>query len=77
MKKLTLVLDELEVESFEPEVATAQSGTVAGNEMTPNCQETLDPQLAWCVFSDANPYGNCTPICFTVVYECTDQPGIC
>lgn len=77
MKKLTLILDELEVESFEAEATPAQTGTVAAHELTPLCQQTYDPHLAWCVFSDANPNSDCTPVCYTGAYECTVYPEYC
>lgn len=77
MKKLTLNLDALEVETFESEAAAEAAGTVAAHELTPNCLETYDPHLAWCVFSDANPERNCTPVCYTGAYDCTNDPDVC
>ena len=77
MKKLVLKLDELKVESFEADSAPRRSGTVAAHELTPLCLETYDPHLAWCVFSDANPEHNCTPVCYTGAYDCTNNPDVC
>lgn len=77
MKKLTLNLDELEVETFESDAAARQSGAVAAHELTTNCLETYDPHNVYCVYSDANPYGNCTPVCYTGAYDCTNNPDAC
>jgi hypothetical protein len=63
MKKLSLDLESLEVETFDPEAPLRdRSGSVAAYEVLP----TYDPRNVHCYFSFmVDPGEACTPVCHT------------
>ncbi|HEX6749083.1 MAG TPA: hypothetical protein VF092_17420 [Longimicrobium sp.] len=66
MKKLSLKIDSLEVETFEPECrANDNRGTVEAYSGDPiNCA-TYDPRDYRCYFSADLGGRDCTPVCYT------------
>lgn len=65
MKKLTLQLDALKVETFEPAAsASEQKGSVAAYLASEfgDCP-TYDRQNFLCYASYVQPHGACTPVC--------------
>ena len=79
MKKLALNLEDLQIETFEPEArAWSESGTVEARELTVNCLQTYDPHNYECVLLSPDEInGNCTPVCYTYAYYCTQDPEVC
>jgi hypothetical protein len=78
MKKLVLNVEALEVETFEADASEQKPGTVAAHELTPNCLETYDPHNAYCVLMSPDDInGNCTPVCYTYAYDCTNNTDAC
>lgn len=77
MKKLTLNLTELKVETFEAGIAKTASGTVKGNK---DIEEPIEESVDICLMTD-DDY-TCHPIClawtrkFTCV-ECTTPEMLC
>ena len=68
MKKLALNLEDLQIETFEPEA----------RELTVNCLQTYDPHNYECVLLSPDEInGNCTPVCYTYAYYCTQDPEVC
>ena len=72
MKKLTLNLEALEIETFEPEASVEeQPGSVVAHQLSGNpvmCY-TWNPQDYHCYFSAELGGRDCTPVCHT--YDCT------
>lgn len=69
MKKLTLKLDDLEIETFEPETSAAeQLGSVAAHVESALLRDcpTYDRRNVHCYLSiPYEPGGVCTPVCGT------------
>jgi hypothetical protein len=81
MKKLTLNLDALKVETFEPETSLRNpSGSVAAHQASALGGEcaTYNRQDFRCYASYIQPYGACTPVCGpTARCEVTGSPFPC
>jgi hypothetical protein len=87
MKKLSLVIEDLEVETFTVEVTSGERGTVVGQQLTGGMQcNTRD--YFWCsaqVTLNALDYGcyhsegagYCTAVCPTGYEVCDTSPQIC
>jgi hypothetical protein len=84
MKKLSLVIEDLEVETFTVELTSGERGTVVG--LTGGMQCTLDD--FWCSAQvtlnavdlncyESNGAGYCTAVCPTGYEVCDTSPQIC
>lgn len=87
MKKLSLAIEDLEVETFTVEVTAGERGTVVGQQVTGGMlgctrdvywcspQVTLDALDLGCY--ESNGAGYCTAVCSTGYEVCDTSPQIC
>jgi hypothetical protein len=87
MKKLSLVIEDLEVETFTVQATDGERGTVAGQQITGG-MECNTRDVFWCSAQvtlnalDLNCYesyggGYCTAVCPTGYEVCDTSPGVC
>ncbi|HEX6037728.1 hypothetical protein [Longimicrobium sp.] len=70
MRKLTLDVDTLQVESFEAAEQTERMGTVHGNAVTPLCTGADSCQeLTWCQDTCYCAYTSPRPSCFDCSWD--------